>query len=193
MLVFLFIISICATDPINEISAKYYHENKNNVYVHKNTSEKIVALTFDDGPHPQKTERILNILSKYNVKATFFVIGENAQQYPDVLKKTADLGHEIGNHTYDHKSVYKLQNDELVRSVIRCEKLIQSITEKKPSAFRPPEGYMNDEIANSMNELGYNVFLWRIDTYDWKGRDAYAIYNTVINSVCCGDIILMHD
>ena len=176
-----------------DIKAKYYPDNKDNVYVHMKTDQKIIALTFDDGPHPTKTDEILNVLSKYNVKATFFVIGENAVKYPQVLKKVAMQGHEIGNHTFDHKSIYKLHENELQSSVKRCEECVEEIIGKKPRCFRPPEGFMNDEIATKIKETGYDVILWKIDTYDWKGRSASDIYKTVVDGINCGDIILMHD
>ena len=177
----------------NHIYAKYYPDNIDNIYVHQNTDEKTIALTFDDGPHPTKTDAILAVLKKYGVKATFFVIGENAQQCPDVLQRIYEQGHEIGNHTYDHKSIYKIKNDTLLCSVKKCEQIIYQITGKKTVFFRPPEGYLNDFIAESMFRAGYDVILWRVDTYDWKGRSANDIYNTVLNTVKCGDIILMHD
>ena len=175
------------------VSAKYYPDNIDNIYVHRNTDEKTIALTFDDGPHPHKTEKILEVLKKYGIKATFFVIGENASLSPDVLKKVSDEGHEIGNHTYDHKSIYKIKSEFLLESIKRCEQTIYDITGKRPSLFRPPEGYLNDNIAESMYRAGYDVILWRVDTYDWKGRSAEDIFKTVVSTVKCGDIILMHD
>lgn len=176
-----------------ESSAKYYHDNKDNVYVHKNTEEKLVALTFDDGPHEVKTEKILAVLDKYKVKATFFVIGQNAEKNPQLVKKAAELGHEIGNHTYDHKSIYKLSGEILCEDVEKCSNVIKGITGKKPKLFRPPEGFMNDTIASAVAENGYDVILWKVDTYDWKGKSAAEISSNVIRSVKSGDIILMHD
>ncbi len=174
-------------------NAQYYPDNKANVYVHKKTDEKKIALTFDDGPHPTKTGKILDVLQKYGVKGTFFVIGENAKLYPDVLKKVYDAGHEIGNHTFSHQSINKMSYSSLIESVGKCSDIIKEITGVKPVYFRPPEGYLNDGIAEQLYKNGYDVILWRVDTYDWKGRDVKSIYTTVVNSVKCGDIILMHD
>ena len=173
--------------------AKYYHDNIDNIFVHKNTDEKVIALTFDDGPHPKKTQQILDVLAKYNVKATFFVIGENAEKYPDILKKTYAAGHEIGNHTYDHKSIYKLSGDSVIGEVDKCTSVIESIINFSPSLFRPPEGFMDDTIARIVGDHGYKVILWKVDTYDWKGRAATDIYSNVTEHINCGDIILMHD
>lgn len=161
--------------------------------MHKSTEDKKIALTFDDGPHPVKTEMILNVLRKYNVKGTFFTIGQNAERYPEVLQKVMAEGHEIANHTYDHKSIYKLNESELQLSVRKCSKIIYEITGEEPKLFRPPEGFMNDNIARFMDSEGYNVILWKIDTYDWKGRSSEDIYQTVTTKINCGDIILMHD
>ena len=174
-------------------NAKYYPDNIDNIYVHKRKSDNEIALTFDDGPHPQKTVEILKALKKHNVKATFFIIGQNAQKYPEILQMIAADGHEIANHTYDHKSLYKQSNESIVESVRKCSKLINSITGRKCVLFRPPEGFMNDNIAQLMKNEGYDVILWKIDTYDWKGRSATDIYNSVVESVKGGDIILMHD
>ncbi len=173
--------------------AKYYPENRDNIYVHMQTDQKTVALTFDDGPHPQKTQKILDVLKKYGVRATFFVIGENAKKYPEQLQMIVADGHEIGNHTYDHKSLYKQSEDTLCQSVEKCKQTIKEITGIETVYFRPPEGYMNDAIAMSMNHKGYNVILWRVDTYDWKGLSGDQIAKNVLNTVKNGDIILMHD
>ena len=145
------------------IYAKYYHDNQDNVFVHKNTEEKIVALTFDDGPHEIKTEKILAVLDIYNVKATFFVIGQNAEKNPDILKKVVRAGHEIGNHTYDHKSIYKLSDGSLSDDVEKCSVVIEGIIGERPKLFRPPEGFMNDSIASTVGKKGYDVILWKVD------------------------------
>ncbi len=183
---------LLAAFPV-QASAQYYPDNKDNIYVHKKTDEKKIALTFDDGPHPKKTEKILEVLEKYGVKATFFVIGENAKLYPEVLKKVKDAGHDIGNHTYSHKSINKMSYDSLLESVRKCNRTIFEITGERPMFFRPPEGYVNDGIAQQLYSEGYDVILWRVDTYDWRGRSAQEIYSTVMRNVKCGDIILMHD
>ena len=176
-----------------DVSAKYYHDNTANIYVHKNTEEKMIALTFDDGPHVKKTEQILDVLDRYNVKATFFVIGENARKHPEILKKTYEAGHEIGNHTYDHKSIYKLSGVAVADEVDKCSETIESIIGSTPTLFRPPEGFMNDSLARIAGEHGYKVILWKVDTYDWKGKTAQEIYSNVSKNVRSGDIILMHD
>ncbi len=174
-------------------NAQYYPDNKDNVYVHKNTVEKKIALTFDDGPHPKKTQKILDVLDKYCVKATFFVIGENARLYPEVLLDVKSRGHEIGNHTHSHESINKISYSSLIASVRECSNTINEIIGEQPKIFRPPEGYVNDGIASELYREGYDVILWRVDTLDWQGRSAKQIYNTVVNNVKCGDIILMHD
>lgn len=190
---FIFVFAIALSSLASPAQAKYYPENKDNIYVHKRTDQKTIALTFDDGPHPEKTEKILEVLDKYGIKATFFIIGENAEQNPDIVKKISEMGHEIGNHTYDHKSIYKLSGERILQSVKKCEDIIKNITGSKTTLFRPPEGYLDDTIASSMLGQGYDVILWRVDTYDWQGKSAEAIYSSVVKNVKCGDIILMHD
>ncbi len=175
------------------IYAKYYHDNSDNVYVHKDTDKKMIALTFDDGPHETKTEKILYVLDKHSVKATFFVIGQNVEKHPDILKKVFENNHEIGNHTYDHKSLYKLDHKSICEEVRRCSELIEETIGTRPKLFRPPEGFMNDSVASCVGDIGYNVILWKLDTYDWKGKSADDISRYVIDNVKNGDIILMHD
>lgn len=192
MLVFFVTVSIFSGSCI-EADAKYYHENTENVYVHKSNDSKMISLTFDDGPHPKKTQEILKVLKKYDVKATFFMIGENASQYPNIVQMVAAEGHEIANHTNDHKSLYRQNGSKLIQSVRSCTKVLTEITGITPRLFRPPEGYMNDDIAKIIDSEGYNVILWKIDTYDWKGRSSKEIYDTVVSGVNSGDIILMHD
>jgi polysaccharide deacetylase family sporulation protein PdaB len=190
----LFVIVLCLLCCRSiDADAKYYHDNQDNVYVHKRTDEKLIALTFDDGPHESKTEKILEILDKYNVKATYFIIGQNAEKHPEILNTILSKGHEIGNHTYDHKSIYKLSDVKLTDDVERCSDVIESITGSRPVLFRPPEGFMNDTIATSVGRYGYRVILWKVDTYDWKGKSAAEISSGVMKTVKSGDIILMHD
>ncbi len=184
---------ILAVNFRTEACAKYYHDNTDNIYVHKKTDKKVVALTFDDGPHETKTEKILEVLDKYNIKATFFIIGQNAKKYPEVLKKTFDAGHDIGNHTYDHKSIYKLSGELVAEEVKKCSDIIESIIGYRPSIFRPPEGFMNDSLAQIVKDHGYKIILWKVDTYDWKGKSAQDIYHNVTENVKNGDFILMHD
>ncbi len=164
-----------------------------NVYhAHKNTSMKI-ALTFDDGPHPKLTPRILEILNKYHIHATFFIVGENAEHYPDLIGKILEGGHEIGNHTYTHEKVKASSYSGMKREFELCETAIYEISEYKTKLLRPPEGFLDNKIKSISKEMDYNVILWNIDTKDWAHTSPKEICRNVTENISPGSIILMHD
>ncbi|MDD6980620.1 MAG: polysaccharide deacetylase family protein [Clostridia bacterium] len=157
------------------------------------TEEKLIALTFDDGPHPRYTERILTVLEKYGVKATFFEIGVNVKNYPDAARAVAAAGHEIGNHTYCHPHLSGVGTDRLKEEVTACAEMIHTVTGATPVLYRPPEGARGDAQFEVLNAMGYRQILWSVDTNDWRGRSRDAIVKQVLARVGSGDIILMHD
>ena len=162
-------------------------------YRHVNSANKI-ALTFDDGPHPRYTPEILNILAEYGVHATFFFVGENVTYYSDVARSVAQMGHEIGNHTYHHVSPDKQPDVHILREELaRCEQVIQQVTDTSPKLFRPPQGNWNEDLYALAREKDYEIVLWNIDTLDWAHRPAEQIVSHVLERVQSGDIILMHD
>ena len=152
-----------------------------------------IALTFDDGPHPGRTPEILDILEKYQVKATFFVIGQNVEYYPEVFKRTVDEGHEIGNHTFSH-SVLKSSNAKVIEKEIHdFNNAVHSVYNKDVLTIRPPEGEFSDSLRTFAQENDYKIILWSVDTLDWTHRSPEKIAETVLNETDSGDIILMHD
>ena len=157
-----------------------------NVYHRHDNDRMKVALTFDDGPHPLLTPIILDILAKYHVKATFFIVGENAVNYPDVVERILKEGHEIGNHTHTHDKIDTFELEQ-------CEKTIYELTDYRTKLFRPPEGLINRTIKNVSENMGYDIILWNIDTRDWDHTDPNAIYKNVTENISSGSIILMHD
>lgn len=157
-----------------------------NVYHRHDNSEMKIALTFDDGPHPILTPQILDILKKHQVKATFFAVGENVKNYPDVVERIVREGHEIGNHTYTHDKID-------VSEIETCERVIFELTDRKTKLFRPPEGFINKTVKGVSADLGYDIILWNIDTRDWAHTAPHKICETVIDNINAGSIILMHD
>ena len=155
--------------------------------------DKRIVLTFDDGPHPKQTRQILEILDKYNVKATFFVIGVNVQNYPGIVKEVLDRGHEIGNHTTTHSHAARLNKDALQKEITVCEREVLSQTGKQCKLFRPPEGAMTEEMRSVVKELGYTSVFWTLDTRDWAHTPPDKISDYIIENAKNGDIILMHD
>ncbi|PWM00289.1 MAG: chitooligosaccharide deacetylase [Clostridiales bacterium] len=154
---------------------------------------KKIALTFDDGPHPSKTNKILDLLKEYSIHATFFVIGQNVAAYPDVVLREMEEGHEIGNHTYHHKSLYRCKKETVEEEIISTEEILIDKTGCVPRVFRPPEGAYTCDILDVAGRMNYDVILWTIDTRDWAKASTDKIVETVLGKVKNGSIILMHD
>ncbi len=161
------------------------------VYSAVKMTEKKLALTFDDGPHPKKTPEILDVLKKYDVHATFFQVGQNVAENPELADRIIAEGHEIGNHTYTH--CISAEARRVKEEIERCEDEISRHSEYKTRLFRPPGGNYNADYCRLCAELGYTMILWSIDTKDWQGRDADGIFNEVKNAAAPGRIVLMHD
>lgn len=150
----------------------------------------MVALTFDDGPHYEYTNKILDALEKYNGAATFFVLGSRAEKNKDIIKRIVQSGNQVGNHTYDHKQLTKLGSKEIINDLTKTSDIIQDITNIRPSLLRPPYGNINDNVKLYADAP---LILWSIDTLDWKSRNKQKIVNAALKKVKNGDIILMHD
>ena len=188
MITLLIVISNC-----KEISSLV----KNNDIFFKNGSreDKIIALTFDDGPHPKETNQILDVLDKYNVKGTFFVVGKHANWYSKPLIRATKEGHEIANHTFSHPDISNLSSDDIKREIKECEDTLIKLTGKRPTLFRPPYGsYSEEKLGEIARESGYKIILWTtLDAKDWKNPPSSQISDTIISKAQNGDIILLHD
>ena len=152
-------------------------------------SKKMIALTFDDGPN-YNTSKIIGVLNKYDIKATFFVLGSRAINNKDILKKMADSGMEIGNHTYNHLLLTKYDENKIRSEIEDTSEVIYSATKKRPKLLRPSYGSVNNKIKKVAN---MPIIIWDIDTLDWKYHNSKRITSRVVNKVRDGDIILMHD
>lgn len=153
------------------------------------TDKKLVALTFDDGPN-YNTNKILDVLNKYHVPATFFVLGSKIKGNEYILNKMKDSGMEIGNHTYNHLLLTKYKVDKIKKEITDTNNLIFEVTGKEPKLFRPSYGSFNKKIKN-ISEMP--IIIWDIDTLDWKYHNSKKITSRVVNKVKDGDIVLMHD
>ena len=152
-------------------------------------NKKMVALTYDDGPSIY-TPRILKTLKENNSVATFFVVGNRVPMYSDTVKKAYDMGCEIGNHTYEHKSLPNLSETEVKRQISKTNKEVKKAIGEKPVIMRPTGGATN---ANVKQWVGMPSIIWSIDTLDWKTRNADSTKKAVLDHVKDGDIVLMHD
>ncbi|MCJ8014573.1 polysaccharide deacetylase family protein [Paenibacillus sp. KQZ6P-2] len=176
--------------PKNSDDKNIAKGEKTDIDKHSSKGVKRVALTFDDGPHPKNTLKILELLKKYDAKATFFMLGNRVDFYPDVVKKIADQGHELGNHTWDHKDLTTLSTAEAIQEVERTNQAIKSAAGREPTVFRPPYGARNKAVENA---ISMPTVLWTIDTLDWKSHNPDQILKIVKENVKDGSIILMHD
>lgn len=165
------------------------------VYAENPSSAKQIALTFDDGPHPTQTDRILAVLSRYDIRATFFTVGSNAKEHPNVLRRVIAAGHEIGNHTYSHILLSERNTDEFFCDVIKNDEFLQEEFGIKTMLLRPPGGAYTAKAIDKSAALGYKYVLWawRTDTRDWAGSSTDYIVSTVKSNVKGGDVLLFHD
>ena len=160
---------------------KAYYEKKN---------QKVVALTFDDGPNPATTNQALDTLSKYGIKATFFVLGKNISGNEEILKRMKADGHVIGNHSWSHPVLSKLSLDEAKKQITDTEDAITKVLGSSSKLMRPPYGAITDDIRNS---LDLNFIMWDVDSLDWKSKNEAAILTEIQRQARNGSIILMHD
>ena len=174
------------------LRSSVYSDASQSVYHHGEDDTKRIALTFDDGPSAAYTPQILDLLSEYNVKATFFVIGTNAESYPELIRREIEEGHEIGNHTYTHRRISTMGDKELCNEISSCEEALKA-NDYSPYLFRPPEGRYDKNDVDTLTRLGYSVVLWSVDTDDWSGVTTEHILNQIRGSIGNGDIILCHD
>ena len=174
---------ITIKEVVNNISNSNYQSD----YIDIN--KKMIALTFDDGPN-YNTSKILEILNKYNVRATFFVLGSKINHNEKIIKTMDEYGMEIGNHTYSHKLMTSMSNLDIIKEVEDTSDLIYNIVGKYPKLVRPSYGSFNKKIKESIN---MPIIIWNIDTLDWKSHNSEKIVSRVMNKVSDGDIILMHD
>jgi len=168
-----------------------YLESMNNVL--PKTDRKVVAFTFDDGPHPGYSEKILEILKEEGIKATFFVVGEMAEKFPGLLRQEAEAGHEIGNHTYSDLRMTRVSEERALEEIEKTQKAIKRITGKSSRLLRPPGGHYNGVLVDIAEKKGYEVVLWSLNSNDITSPPAGEIYRNVITRVKNEDVVIFHD
>lgn len=151
---------------------------------------KVIALTFDDGPHKKVTDLILGVLQKHHIKATFFVLGQNVASLPDVVKHIHEQGHEIGNHSWSHRNLTKLSLEELDKEMADTNAQIYNVIGQYPTIYRPPFGAINDQVKQAVS---MTPVLWNIDTLDWQHKTPAKTLENVKQQAKDSSILLMHD
>lgn len=156
-------------------------------------TRKWVALTFDDGPHPKYTPKLLAILKQFQVPATFFLVGEMAEKYPALVRAEVGSGHLVGNHTYHHVSLPLIPEEFVATEIQACGDVLRRITGKTPHYFRPPGGQYNDMVAETAELLQYTTVLWTDDPGDYASPGDHVIEERTLKTLSNGGIILLHD
>lgn len=157
-------------------------------------SRPIVALTFDDGPHPELTPRLLDILRQNGVRATFYVIGRNVAAYPDIARRIVAEGHEIANHSYNHPALTSLGAARLDQELASTSQIIERVTGRRPTNMRPPYGAINDRVrATILRDHGLDIIMWSCDPLDWKRPGAEVVRRRMVEGASPGGILLAHD
>lgn len=160
---------------------------------HLPLNEKVIALTFDDGPNPKYTPKILNILAHYQVKATFFVLGKNVKQYPNIVLSIAAEGHDIGNHSYSHPYMGRMGPSAIEEELDKVEDEIKHLGLSKPFLFRPPHGSKSIILEWCLRKRGYRLITWDLSPKDWKLIKTDILLSRLLTFVQPGSIILLHD
>lgn len=153
-------------------------------------NRKKVAITFDDGPSERITPNILDILERYNARATFFLLGQNTLLNKNIVKRIHDSNHEIGNHSFSHKDFTSIGNDEIMQEIARTDHEIFEIIGQKPKYVRVPYGSTNHILSTMINRP---LIQWSVDSKDWESKNKYSIIEEIKNGLHPGAIVLMHD
>ncbi len=154
---------------------------------------KCASLTFDAAWGNEDTQTLIDILEKYNIKATFFIVGDWVVKYPESVKALHDAGHDVMSHSDDHAHFTKLSESQIVENLTACNDKIEKITGVKPTLFRCPYGEYDDNVIKTVNSIGMTAIQWDVDSLDWKGISASEITQRVVTRVVSGSIVLFHN
>jgi peptidoglycan/xylan/chitin deacetylase (PgdA/CDA1 family) len=153
-----------------------------------------IAMTFDDGPSEKLTPKLLELLAAHHIKATFFVIGQNVEEHPEIVARAAREGHEIANHSWSHPNLGKLSDETVRRELRKTDDAIKSAIGKRPTLMRPPYGSLSDRQKHWIHdEFGYEIILWDVDPLDWKRPGPSVVCNRILKETRAGSIVLSHD
>ena len=162
----------------------------NSVYV----DGSYIAMTFDDGPSATLTPKLLDLLAAHHMKATFFVVGQNAADHPEILKRAVREGHEIANHSWSHPNLGKMSDESVRRELQKTDDAIKAAIGTRPTLMRPPYGSITARQKNWIHdEFGYRIIIWDVDPLDWKRPGPHTVTHRILSEVRPGSIILAHD
>lgn len=153
----------------------------------------VCALSFDAAWGNEDTQQLIDILGKYNIRATFFVVGDWVDKYPESVKALHDAGHEVMNHSNKHDHMTKLSADQIIADVNACSDKIENVTGVRPELFRPPYGEYDDKVVSTLRSMGMYTIQWDVDSLDWKELSAEEITGRVTERIAPGSIVLFHN
>ena len=188
-----FTASVLSDESLETVETSATANNKLVPIYSVDTTEKKLSLTMNCAWNADDIDSILATLDKYNVKITFFMVGEWVDKYPEVVKKISDAGHEIANHSDNHKHVNNLSYEENVKEIINCSNKIKEITGKETVLYRGPYGEYNNTVIKAANDNNHKMIQWSIDTLDYNGLDTEQIWDRLNNKIDNGSIVLMHN
>lgn len=151
-----------------------------------------VALTFDDGPHPEWTPRVLDVLAEHDVKATFFVVGWRVEQHPEIVRRMIDEGHSVQNHTWSHPWLTHHSDATVVDQLVRTSEIIETVTGRTPHCVRPPFGATSTRVRGIFADLGLHQMMWERDPQEWRGSAGYLV-RFLVKHTRSGEVVLIHD
>ena len=190
-LLFVFIWILITAIGSFQIQWNYHLQSLNHNY---QTSENHISITFDDGPNPEFTPKVLALLKNYNAKATFFLIGKNAEKHPEIVRQIIEEGHTIGNHSYSHSKNFGFFSSEKVAAELRqTNSILKKITGKDLKLFRPPFGVTNQNIKKGLKNTGHYSIGWSKRSFDTTNISEEKIIKRITSNLKKGDIILLHD
>jgi len=181
--------------PYNEISFALlldFPRPTSEISLRFDPTRPIIALTFDDGPG-RYTSRLLDLLERYDARATFCVLGMLIHSHTEVLARAVELGNEVIGHSWDHARLTEATEEEIIQQINDTSSAIEDATGMRPSIYRPPYGSFDNEVKRISEELGYAILYWSVDPVDWQDRDADIIYDAVMDAVRDGSIVLAHE
>jgi peptidoglycan-N-acetylglucosamine deacetylase len=191
--IFFGVLAAGAQDP-NSTSSPTPSPAKPATYAQVHVDQPYVAMTFDDGPSAENTPRLLEMLKQRNIKATFFLIGQNAASNPDLVRRILAEGHEVGNHSWTHPQLSKLSDDRVTAEITKTQDAIKEAGGFTPTLLRPPYGAITARQREWIEtRFGLNIILWSVDPFDWKRPGASVITQRILSQARPGAIILSHD
>jgi peptidoglycan/xylan/chitin deacetylase (PgdA/CDA1 family) len=174
-----------AVNPTSQLYGKVFYQGP--------PEGKLAALTFDDGPNPYYTWKLLRVLREKSVKANFFLIGREVEKYPELARRILREGHSIGNHTYTHANLLERRKKTIVKEIVKCDVVLEAVTGRKPLLFRSPHGFRKPVVSQISQQLGHYQVDWSLCPRDWLRPGTKRMLKLVLKKVRPGTIILLHD